>query len=114
VLDFDAGRSVVKTGSAKYLLKPVIRTFAMATGGAIQGVVLPDSAMPHVLAITDSDTLGANPDDQGNYKFQGVAAGSYELIFSADTSTGYHSDTLKGITVNTGEVTQVDAVTLTK
>jgi hypothetical protein len=115
VLDFDASRSIVEAGhSGKYLLKPVIRTFAKAAGGSIEGVVLPDSAHPHVLAIMNTDTMGANPDDEGNYKFWGVPAGSYSLVFQADTTTGFQSQTLDHVTVSTGEVTKADTVVLTR
>ncbi|KUL17741.1 MAG: hypothetical protein XE13_0643, partial [Proteiniphilum sp. 51_7] len=37
VIDFDASRSVVRTGNNKYILKPVIRTYADAYGGSIKG-----------------------------------------------------------------------------
>ena len=33
LLDFDAARSIVKTGSGAYNLKPVIRTITEATSG---------------------------------------------------------------------------------
>lgn len=113
VLDFDASRSIVEAGnSGKYILKPVIRTFAKAAGGAIQGVVLPDSAKAHITAISGTDTLGAIPDASGFYKFWGIAAGSYKLIFSPDTSTHYKADTLQNIAVTTGNVTTVDTVKL--
>lgn len=115
VLDFDAARSVVKAGkSGKYLLKPVIRTFAKAAGGALEGVVLPDSAHAHVIAIMNTDTLSAIPDSTGYYKFWGVSEGSYQLIFSADTTTGYQSDTLDNIMVKKGTVTKVDTAWLSK
>ncbi|WP_246858996.1 DUF4382 domain-containing protein [Chitinophaga sp. XS-30] len=42
-LDFDVAKSIVETGSGKYILKPVIRTILEAVGGNIKGVVLPDS-----------------------------------------------------------------------
>lgn len=114
-LDFDAARSIVKAGnSGKYLLKPVIRTFAKAAGGAIEGVVLPDSAQAHVLAIAAGDTIGAIPDNSGYYKFWGVPAGAYQLIFGADTTTKYMDDTLNNIQVTTGNVTKVDTVWLHK
>lgn len=114
-LDFDAARSIVKAGnSGKYLLKPVIRAFAKAAGGAIEGVVLPDSAQAHVLAITTGDTLGAIPDNSGYYKFWGVPTGAYQLVFDADTTTGYKNDTLNNINVSTGKVTTVDTVWLKK
>ncbi|MGH2644104.1 MAG: DUF4382 domain-containing protein [Chitinophagaceae bacterium] len=114
-LDFDAARSIVKAGnSGKYLLKPVIRAFAKVAGGAIEGVVLPDSAQAQVLAITPGDTMGAIPDNAGNYKFWGVPSGAYQLIFDADTSTAYKNDTLRNIQVTTGNITTVDTVWLHK
>lgn len=115
VLDFDAARSVVEAGgSGQYLLKPVIRTFAKAAGGALEGVVLPDSANAHVTAIMDTDTLSAIPDSTGYYKFWGVPEGAYQLIFAADTTTGYQSDTLDNVMVKTGEVAKADTVWLNK
>ena len=115
VLDFDAARSIVKAGnSGQYILKPVIRTFAKAAGGGIQGVVLPDSANAHVMAISGSDTLGAIPDASGNYKFWGVPEGSYNLIFSADSTTGYKSDTINNIAVTVGNIATADTVRLVK
>jgi len=113
VMDFDAARSIVKAGnSGQYILKPVIRTFAKATGGGIQGVVLPDAAKAQVMAVSTTDTLGALPDASGFYKFWGIPAGSYTLIFAADSASAYHSDTLKNISVTTGNITTVDTVRL--
>ncbi|SFV33258.1 DUF4382 domain-containing protein [Thermoflavifilum thermophilum] len=113
VLDFDAARSIVKAGnSGNYLLKPVIRTFLKSTGGAIDGYVLPDSARAQVWAIMNTDTIGAWPDSTGYYKFWGIAAGSYQLVFQPDTTTGYQDTTLNNIQVTTGQVTHVDTVWL--
>ena len=113
VLDFDIARSIVAAGnSGKYLLKPVIRTFAKEAGGAIEGVVLPDEANAHVKAIVATDTLTTIPDSSGYFKFWGIAEGSYQIIFAADSTTGYQSDTLNQVTVTTGEVTQLDSVVL--
>ena len=113
VLDFDAARSIVKAGnSGKYLLKPVIRTFAKEAGGGIQGVVLPDSANAQINAISGTDTLGAIPDASGAYKFWGLPANNYTLVFTADTTTGYHSDTVKNVAVTVGNITTVDTVRL--
>jgi hypothetical protein len=115
VLDFDAARSVVKAGqSGNYILKPVIRTFAKEAGGAMEGVVLPDSARACVLAIRNTDTVTAIPDDAGYYKFWGMSGGAYKLIFSADVTTGYQSHTLDGVMITTGAVTKVDTVWLSQ
>lgn len=113
VMDFDASRSIVKAGnSGQYLLKPVIRTFAKAAGGAIQGVVLPDSANARVMAIAGVDTLGAIPDASGAYKFWGIPANTYTLIFAPDITSNYLPDTLKNIGVTVGNVTNIDTVRL--
>jgi len=113
VLDFDAARSIVKAGnSGQYILKPVIRAFAKEAGGGIQGVVLPDSANAQITAIAGLDTLGAIPDATGAYKFWGLPANNYTLIFTADSTTGYHSDTVNNIAVTVGNITTVDTVRL--
>jgi hypothetical protein len=115
VMDFDAARSIVKAGnSGQYLLKPVIRTFAKAAGGAIQGVVLPGAANAQVMAIAGVDTLGAIPDASGAYKFWGIPANTYTLIFAPDITTDYMPDTLKNIAVTIGNVTNVDTVRLVR
>ncbi|HSN08152.1 MAG TPA: DUF4382 domain-containing protein, partial [Hanamia sp.] len=113
VLDFDAARSIVKAGnSGQYILKPVIRAFAKAAGGGIQGVVLPDSANAQITAISGTDTLGALPDASGAYKFWGLPVNNYTLIFAADSTTGYHSDTVNNVAVTAGNITTVDTVRL--
>jgi hypothetical protein len=113
VMDFDAARSIVKAGnSGQYLLKPVIRTFARAAGGAIQGVVLPDSANAQVMAIAGTDTLGAIPDASGVYKFWGIPENNYTLVFTPDANSGYIPDTLQNVVVTKGNVTQADTVRL--
>jgi hypothetical protein len=112
-LDFDASRSIVKAGnSGQYILKPVIRTFAKAAGGGIEGVVLPDSANVQITAIAGIDTLGAMPNASGAYKFWGLPANTYTLIFTADSTTGYHSDTVNNVAVTIGNITTVDTVRL--
>ena len=113
VLDFDAARSIVKAGnSGQYILKPVIRTFARAAGGAIQGVVLPGTANAMVTAISGVDTLGAIPDVSGAYKFWGLTARNYTLLFTPDATTNYIPVTIKDVVVTMGTVTNVGTVTL--
>lgn len=113
VLDFDAAKSIVEAGnSGNYILKPVIRTFAKAAGGAIEGVVNPSEAGAWVSAIQNEDTISALPSEDGAYKIWGLPAGAYKLIFTPDSTTGYVADTLTNIEVQVGEVTKVDPVTL--
>ena len=52
LLDFDAAKSIVKTGNGKYILKPVIRAIPQAVSGAMRGVISPATASPKIYAIT--------------------------------------------------------------
>lgn len=113
VMDFDVAKSIVKAGnSGQYILKPVIRTFARAAGGAIQGVVLPSDANAHVLAIAGVDTLSAIPDASGYYMFWGLPADNYTLEFLPGSATNYLPYTLNNVAVTMGNVTLVDEIIL--
>lgn len=112
LMDFDASRSIVKTGNGKYILKPVIRTSLMAVGGSIKGFVKPDSVKTAVYAIQGTDTIGTYTSN-GSYVLRGVNAGSYTLSFvPADTT--FKSATKAGVNVTVNSVTTVDTVTLIK
>jgi hypothetical protein len=111
-MDFDASRSIVKTGNGKYMLKPVIRTTLEAVGGSIKGFVKPDSVRTAVYAIQGTDTAGTYTSG-GSYMIRGLAAGSYTLSFvPADTT--FKKATKTGINVTTNNVTVVDTVILTR
>jgi len=110
-LDFDAGRSIVKTGNGKYILKPVIRTVFNAVGGSIKGVVDPSTFTTSVSAINGTDTTTTFTNSTGNYFIKGLPAASYTLRFVPGDTT-YVIDTRTGISVTTGNVTTVDTVHL--
>jgi hypothetical protein len=112
LMDFDASRSIVKTGNGKYILKPVIRTSLIAVGGSIKGFVKPDSVKTAVYAIQGTDTIGTYTSN-GSYVLRGVNAGGYTLSF-VPTDTTYKTATKTGINVSTNTVTVVDTVTLVK
>lgn len=109
-IDFDAARSIVETGGNQYKLKPVIRTFADATSGAIKGVISPVAAKPHVMAIVNSDTLGTIADDAGKFLIKGAPAGNYKVIF--EPIDGYAEKTIENVTVTLGEVKDMGTVTI--
>jgi hypothetical protein len=112
LLDFDASRSIVKTGNNKYMLKPVIRTTLQAAGGSIKGFVKPDSVQTAVYAIKGTDTVGTYTSN-GSYMIKALTAGSYNLVF-VPSDTTFQSSSKTGIIVSTGVVTTVDTVTLIK
>jgi len=115
VIDFDASRSVVKTGNGKYILKPVIRTYADAFGGTIKGYALPaDSAVSYVQIINDDDTLISLPEADGKFLFAGLDAGAWDLTVFADTTTAYQDSVLYDVNVETGKVTDLGEIWLKK
>jgi len=113
LLDFDAARSVVKTGNNKYILKPVIRTSLKALGGTIRGFVLPDSVKTAVFALRGPDTVGGTYTYNGSYMLKALNEGPYDLVF-APTDTTFKKQTKTGIVVTTNSVTTVDTVKLVK
>jgi hypothetical protein len=108
LLDFDAARSVIKTGNGKYQLKPVIRTLTDPLDGAISGSVTPVSSIPAIFAITGTDTTGTFPDAMGNFLIRGLVAGTYDVLFMPvlpNTDT-----TVTGIVVIKGQVTPMGTI----
>jgi len=114
LLDFDAAKSVVKTGNGKYILKPVIRTVLDAVGGSIAGYVKPPEIITAVYALQGTDTVATTFTGlNGGYIIKGVTPGSYNLYFYP-TDTLYNQASLNGISVMGGKVTVVDTVQLVK
>jgi len=111
LLDFDAARSIVKTGNGKYILKPVIRASMQAQGGSIKGYVLPNNFNTSVFAIQGSDTLAGTITSNGSYVIKGLNAGTYTLAF-APSDTTYKSQSKPGISITNNNVTTVDTVRL--
>lgn len=111
LLDFDASRSIVKTGNGKYILKPVIRATMQAQGGSLKGYVLPDTVKTSVFAIQGPDTLAGTLTSGGSYMIRGLNAGTYTLAFVPGDTT-FKSQNKTGINVTTNTVTTVDTVHL--
>lgn len=61
VIDFDAARSVVRTGNDKFILKPVIRTYAETFGGSIKDTIVPPDAVAYIQLANETDTLISLP-----------------------------------------------------
>lgn len=107
-IDFDAARSIVKTGNNKYKLKPVIRTFNEATTGAISGSINPAEALPTIHAIINLDTISAIAEENGSFLIKGLQAGTYKLdVIPID---GYTEKTIQGLDVNNGAVTDTGTI----
>lgn len=114
LLDFDAGRSIHVTGNGRYMLKPVIKviTTALSTG-SLTGVVLPDTVASTVWAIMGTDTSSAFTDATGHFMFRYINPGIY-LVKVVPADTTFLGKDLPGVTVLTGQTTDVGTITLQK
>lgn len=111
LLDFDAARSVLRTGNGKYILKPVVRGIAAATTGLITGTVLPLDAHPEILAISGTDTVGTLADAvTGRFTIGGLGTGNYQLkIVPVE---GYNEVVLPNVSVTAGQQTDAGIIEL--
>ncbi|MDX1641165.1 MAG: DUF4382 domain-containing protein [Balneolaceae bacterium] len=114
LLDFDASRSIVEAGnSGKFILKPVIRTVALAETGAIEGSIEPAEALPWVYAIAEDDTLaGTKADVEGDFRLIGLLPGSYTVSINP-TEGDYLNKELTGVEVLASDTTDVGITVLT-
>ena len=110
LLDFDAARSVVRTGNGKYNLKPVIRSVAEAQSGAIKGIVTPANSLPAIFAIADDTVATTFADENGKFLLRGVPAGTYTLSF--DPQEGFEEYQIADVKVTVGSVTDVGAIAI--
>ena len=111
-LDFDVSKSIVKTGSNKYMLKPTIRAILNAVGGSIKGIVMPKDFQSAVYAVQGVDTIASTfSDTDGGYLIRGLPAGSYD-VFYKPTNILYKDSLRKSISVQFNTVTKIDTTFL--
>ncbi|WP_069130151.1 sigma-70 family RNA polymerase sigma factor [Rhodohalobacter halophilus] len=116
LLDFDALRSVHKTGQSPaidYILKPVIRASNEALTGNIEGVVNPVEARAAVFAIAGEDTLSSTYADEesGYFMLVGLEEGSYNVSVNP-REEGYEETIIEDVSVTVGESTDLETVEL--
>lgn len=116
LLDFDALRSVHKTGQSPaldYILKPVIRASNEALTGNIEGVVNPIEARAAVFAIAGEDTLSSTYADEesGYFMLVGLEEGTYNVSVNP-REEGYEETTVEDVSVTVGESTDLETIEL--
>jgi hypothetical protein len=109
-LDFDAHRSVHRTGNRRWMLRPVIRVLVDAISGGLRGVVAPDSAAVEVWAAGFGDSARAWVDSlSGEFRFDMLREGLYDVtVVAADTA--FADTTLAGVEVFAGATTDLDTI----
>lgn len=112
-LDFDAHRSIHRTGNRRWIMRPVVRVMVDAVSGGLRGVVRPDSAAFEVWAAGIRDTAHAWIDTlSGEFHFAVLERGLYDVtVVAADTA--YRDTTLAGIEVFATATTDLDTIRMT-
>jgi hypothetical protein len=112
-LDFDASRSIVHTGSGKYMLKPTCRVIVSPLEtGDITGHLLPEGVAASAFALADTDTVASTSAGlDGRFKLVQLAPGTYSVAIHPDTS--YRDTTIAGVGVQMGHITDLGDIQLT-
>jgi hypothetical protein len=112
-LDFEAGKSVVKTGNGKYILKPSIRALTEAASGAVKGSVNPAGIVAVSLMAADTVHSTTSTNEEGKFLFGGLkTAGVYKLVFDAPGDAPVVEKT--DVDVQIGVVTDVGIIEITQ
>lgn len=119
VIDFDAAKSIVHTGSGKYLLKPVIRVKLMEVDvpeyGAISGVVAPDSVSSVVYVIdSNEDSVSTMPEENGSFLVELLDAGMYSVVAVPAEESGLNSASAMDVEVMVDMTTELDTLKFTE
>jgi hypothetical protein len=111
VLDFEAERSIVRTGNGRHQLKPVIRVFTKAVSGTLKGVSWPPEAMAQISVMNADDTVGTTADmASGEFMVRGLTEGIYDVDF--ESNNGFIDTTLTDVSIVAGQVTLLDTMKL--
>jgi len=111
MLDFDAEKSIVATGSDKYILKPTIRLTAVALSGSVSGVVLPPDVATTIWTVSDSDTISTYSDITGAFKLMTLPAGTYDINITS-ANPAYRDSVITDVEVLAGADTDIGTVTI--
>jgi hypothetical protein len=111
VLDFEAEKSIVRTGNGRHQLKPVIRVFTKAVTGTLKGVTWPPEAKAYISVINADDTVGTAADTvTGEFMVRGLTEGTYNIDF--ESTDGFRDTTLTDVSIVVGQVTLLDTMKL--
>ncbi|MCU0444535.1 MAG: DUF4382 domain-containing protein [Microscillaceae bacterium] len=110
LLDFDASRSIVETGSGKFKLKPVIRAITEAIDGGIKGKINPVAANPAVYVIANRDTIAGTIADAstGHFLIKNLPAGTYKVAFAP--VAGFENKIINQVVVNNGGIKDLGTI----
>ena len=113
-LDFEAARSIVRTGNAKYILKPVIRVFTENNGGSIKGEALPEEEIISIYVLDEDDTLGSTITtiESSSFLISGIDPGTYSVSFEPAEGSELSSKIVEDVLVEDQKVTDMGPIDL--
>jgi hypothetical protein len=110
-LDFDAARSIIRTGNGRYMLKPTVRVMPTYDVGGIRGTLVPDSTAAWIHAIAGTDTIATTmPALDGSFAIMLLKPGTYDVAI--DVNAPLRDTTLTGVTVTAQNVTELGEILL--
>ncbi len=111
ILDFDANRSITKTGNGNYKLKPVIRVITTGITGLIAGVISPPISHSEVWGFSTNDTLSTFTDTLGQFKLIYLPPAIYTVKI-VPSNILYQDTTLIDQAVLANQTTNLDTINL--
>ena len=113
LLDFDAERSIILTGSGQYKLQPVIRLVPLLISGTISGIISPATVKTIVWTINGTDTISTVSDTtSGFFKLMALLTGNYDITFWPAPYTNYKDTTITNVSVTAQQNTDLDTIIL--
>jgi len=115
ILDWDVNKSIVETGNDKYILKPTINVILVANSGIVSGKIVDESGaglkvLNTIFLSNGTENLSTSSNDLGEFMFQGVMPGTYNLKVELEGYTDY--DGVAGILVEEGVERKVGDVVM--
>lgn len=112
LLDFDAAKSVIETGTGAYSLKPVVRALTAAQDGAIKGTIDPAAIVSIAVMSGEESITTTTSNETGEFLIRGLQEGTYRLLFDAagDAPVTEKSE----VQVTLGDVTDLGIVAVTQ
>lgn len=111
ILDFDVDQSIVKAGeTGNFNLHPVLRISAVAESGSIFGSVHPTDVSALVVAENGGATVSAYTNEDGDFKLNGLPAGTYKITVTPDAESDYIFTVVNNVKVEVGTITELQDV----
>lgn len=114
ILDFDLEKSiqVITPNPLSLDFNPTISAYSGIGRGDLTGATSPSDLRPVIFAIKEGDSVSTHTNSSGNFLFR-LEPGTYDVFIDPKNSR-YNSDTINGVVIESGKVSPLDRITLTR